>query len=300
MKDKKELIGTKSCSADIENVSFRIFKYTKSESEIVREMKYVSLHIHTYHEIILSTENELTMLTAGGKITLHCGDIAIVPPDYQHTMVPSESWKKGWIDLDVSCIKNENKSENDLWKKYRHLFDISAPLIFRNAGHLTEELRRIDEMTIENDSITPILNIALLLEELSTMRYEQAVSSGKGSNKGKNAAEGLDYLRFAILNDIVGCRFTEDIDPDEVASCLYISRRHLDRIIKNRFGSTLRELINEKRIELSKKLIEEKNCSVEEIAAMTGFSSVAVFCRAFRKSLGISPTDYRKNIRNKE
>ena len=50
------------------------------------------------------------------------------------------------------------------------------------------------------------------------------------------------------------------------------------------------------KIKEAKKLIREKNHSVTEIADMLGYSSIHIFSRAFKKAVGMSPTDYSKGI----
>ena len=46
----------------------------------------------------------------------------------------------------------------------------------------------------------------------------------------------------------------------------------------------------------AKKLIREKTYSISQISEMLGYSSIHIFSRAFKKSVGISPTDYGKSI----
>jgi AraC-like DNA-binding protein len=236
------------------------------------------------------------MLTGDGDITLEKGDLAIIPPDYQHTVIYTDTDSEKWVSIAVGCTKIENRTGNDLWRKYRHLFKITSPLIFRATGDLVDEVSALHDLVNMTDSVSSVLRLALFVDNLSTREYEE-LRGEEGERKRELTAEGLDDVRFAILNDIVSRRYTENIDPGEVADCLYISRRHLDRIMKSRFGSTLRELINGKRLDFSKRLLEEDDSPLEKVASTSGFSSREVFCRAFRDKFGISPSDYRKNAR---
>jgi hypothetical protein len=51
----------------------------------------MSLHIHTYHEIIACIDKNVKMLTRDGDIVLEKGDLAIIPPDYQHTIIYTDN-----------------------------------------------------------------------------------------------------------------------------------------------------------------------------------------------------------------
>ena len=294
MEDKKELVGIESCSADIDNVSLRLYRQNKEEKSTSEMYMFISLHIHTYHEIIACMDEDVHMLSRDGDILLKKGDLAIIPPDYQHTIIYTDNDEKKWCNIAVSCNKTENRVGNDLWRKYRHMFKITTPIIYRNVLALVKDVFDLKQVVYNSESISPVLRLALFLEDLSNLEYEQLRGSDSVS-KDDSSPEGLDDVRFAILNDIVSLRFTENIDSGAVADCIYISRRHLDRIMKNRFGSTFRELINNKRLDFSKKLLAEDFYSLEKIAATSGFSSKEVFSRAFREKFGVSPTDYRKN-----
>ena len=296
MEEKKELVSIKSCAADIDNVTLRLYRQKSDEKSTPEKHLFMSLHIHTYHEIIACIDKNVKMLTRDGDIVLEKGDLAIIPPDYQHTIIYTDNDSEKWVCIATTCTKTENRSENDLWRKYKHLFKITSPIVFRATGNLVGEVKELHEMLYKSESISSVLRLGLFLEDISQREYEELRCS-EGEKNGDTPIEGLDDIRFAILNDIVSRRYTENIDPGEVADCLYISRRHLDRIIKSRFGSTLRDLINGKRLDFSKKLLEEDDSPMERVAVISGFSSKEVFCRAFRDKFGISPTDYRKNTR---
>ena len=296
MEEKKELVGINSCFVDIDNVALRLYRQKSHEKSTPEKHLFTSLHIHTYHEIIACIDDSVNMLTGDGDIILKKGDIAIIPPDYQHTIIYTDNDSEKWVDVAITCTKIENKFGNDLWRKLRHMFKITSPIIFRGVDNLVSDVTLIREVLYKSESISSALRLALFLEELSDRGYE-GLDENAGEKNGAESSEGLDDVRLAILNDIVSRRYTEDIDPGEVADCLYISRRHLDRIIKNRFGSTLRELINGKRLDFSKKLLREEEYPLEKIAVTSGFSSKEVFCRAFKDKFGISPTDYRKSAK---
>ena len=50
------------------------------------------------------------------------------------------------------------------------------------------------------------------------------------------------------------------------------------------------------KIKEAKKLLRKEDLSVSRISDMLSYSSIHNFSRSFKKSVGISPTDYRKKI----
>ena len=67
-------------------------------------------------------------------------------------------------------------------------------------------------------------------------------------------------------------------------------------IYKINFGISIMELYNKMIIAEAKKLIREKNYSISQISDMLGYSSIHNFSRAFKKSVGHSPSAYSKSI----
>lgn len=75
----------------------------------------------------------------------------------------------------------------------------------------------------------------------------------------------------------------------------YLSRefsRYFDHLS---FGDYIRKL----RIEKAVQLLNDPMYSLSEIAYLTGFSDQSHFTRIFKKTMGISPLSYKKNLRKK-
>ena len=94
---------------------------------------------------------------------------------------------------------------------------------------------------------------------------------------------------------MINSYYTEQLSINDLADKLYISRRHLDRIITAKYGKTLRELVTSSRINLAKKLLEGGEMSIDAIASHVGFSSTPAFRRSFSQACGMTPNEYRKN-----
>ena len=60
-------------------------------------------------------------------------------------------------------------------------------------------------------------------------------------------------------------------------------------------GQTFQDLIKTERLKRAKNLLRGTNMSVENIAAEVGYENVENFNRLFKKTLGKTPLQYRKN-----
>lgn len=81
---------------------------------------------------------------------------------------------------------------------------------------------------------------------------------------------------------------------DDLCRWYNTNRTTLMTEFKHITGQTINEFVIDKRISVSKKILEFTNISIEELSEKCGFSSQSYFTRTFKKKTGLSPTQYRK------
>ncbi|MFO1091265.1 MAG: AraC family transcriptional regulator ligand-binding domain-containing protein [Hyphomicrobiales bacterium] len=86
------------------------------------------------------------------------------------------------------------------------------------------------------------------------------------------------------------------VSIDGAAHALDVSTRTLQRCLQEQ-GTTFRRLGNVIRAKRASELLHGTNASVTEISSELGYSTPANFARAFRKSTGLAPEDYRRNLK---
>ena len=82
----------------------------------------------------------------------------------------------------------------------------------------------------------------------------------------------------------------------DIADSLYVTKEHLSRTFKKATGKTIQEVMMDYKILEAKKLIEQHELSLIDISDMLCFSSSAHFSTAFKKKVGITPKDYKKQV----
>ena len=82
----------------------------------------------------------------------------------------------------------------------------------------------------------------------------------------------------------------------EIAAHFFYSREYVSRLFKKYYDTTILDYIHKLRISKSRALIAE-GMPMIDVCYAVGFSSLSTFIRAFRAATDMTPSEYRKIVR---
>jgi YesN/AraC family two-component response regulator len=97
----------------------------------------------------------------------------------------------------------------------------------------------------------------------------------------------LDYIEFNLNLPLTLKSISEKFN----LSAPYISSQ-----FKKEVGTTVIRYINQLRINDAIKLLDSSSMSIQDIAAYVGIPDYNYFTKVFKKEMGVTPSDYRKDI----
>lgn len=100
------------------------------------------------------------------------------------------------------------------------------------------------------------------------------------------------------MNDIIDREYAnQNLSLNSIADELAMSSIYISRLYKQHTMIAITDVIQDVRMQKSKDLLLGSSLSVAEIAERTGFTSDSYFYRLFKKYNGITPNDYRKQLK---
>lgn len=105
----------------------------------------------------------------------------------------------------------------------------------------------------------------------------------------------LDYHVLAA-KDYLLRHLNQPLRLGQVAAHAQISEEHLARLFKQVTGQTVFAYVRQMRLEQAKTYLAGSEKNVGEIAEITGFGSLPVFSRNFKREVGMSPIEYRRYV----
>jgi AraC-like DNA-binding protein len=103
-------------------------------------------------------------------------------------------------------------------------------------------------------------------------------------------------LRTSLFEDataIVEREFSSDLSLDDIARRIASSRRQLQRAYAEVGNTTFREHLTRVRMDRAAEMLARRSATVREVAHRVGYRQPAQFAKAFRRHLGVAPSDYR-------
>jgi transcriptional regulator GlxA family with amidase domain len=92
----------------------------------------------------------------------------------------------------------------------------------------------------------------------------------------------------------------EHLDQEHTATSLAERALMSERTFARRFaaetGTTAHKWLTQQRVLAARSLLEESDLSIEQIAGRVGFNSAVVLREHFRRTVGVSPSDYRRRF----
>lgn len=113
-----------------------------------------------------------------------------------------------------------------------------------------------------------------------------------------------DSLTFRRLNKrevlmasfiaLVWKHLTESREVSFYAQKLCVTPKHLSRVVKETTGKSPHEIIAKETLSLAIQLLQNSSFLVQQVSDMLHFSDQAAFSKFFKKYIGMSPVEYRR------
>ncbi|HHX12410.1 MAG TPA: helix-turn-helix transcriptional regulator, partial [Clostridiales bacterium] len=108
----------------------------------------------------------------------------------------------------------------------------------------------------------------------------------------------IDYSNkiVRLTKEYLEAHYTEDISLEDVATQVNVSPQYFSKLIKKNTGFNFIDWLSMMRVKKAKELFNSSNLSIKEVCYMIGYKDPNYFSRIFKKRVGITPSEYIKNI----
>lgn len=220
-----------------------------------------------------------------GDDAFYCdpGDLLLFPPDATHfygRAPESPDWYHRWVYFRPRAYWAH-------WLKWRHQIGKVGRLSLPDKALVTEfdELFQQIEQTYKAGRRSSE-ELAINLLERLLIRCFQETPENRITPIDQRIEEACQYLSGNLA---------EEVNVDEVARHVCLSPSRLAHLFREQMGVNIVRWREDQRMILAKHLLQSTRSPIAKIASLVGYDDQMYFARVFRKRVGTSPSEFRKN-----
>ncbi|RIV23864.1 AraC family transcriptional regulator [Fibrisoma montanum] len=160
-----------------------------------------------------------------------------------------------------------------------------------NDEPINQLISRLIYIFTENNRAKEVIANLVLQELVVRLMQTQARSLLLSSD----ASYG-NVNRLAHVAQYINKHLNRSLQIKELADEACMSEPNFYRTFKQTFGMTPVDYINQQRIALASKLLRTTNRYLADISLECGFNNLTYFMKLFRREMGMSPAQYRKQV----
>lgn len=214
-----------------------------------------------------------------GKKKIMAGMAFLLLPGVWHRYRPNPKtgWRESWIEIQGPLI-------NQILLQHHN---ITSPIVRRGSEveQIEEVSKRIHQLSRDGEATRPEL-------AAEAMRCLALLAKGSHSQQQGGA------LRTSIFKaeQYLASHYAEPLDMQQLATLLGLSYSSFRRAFLHQTGLSPWQFLLQIRLVKARQLLASRESKLEDVAAETGFSSGFHLSAFFKKTFGVSPSQWRKNI----
>ena len=257
-----------------------------------------NLHTHAYFQAYYLLKGSIEHYIEDGKATLVAGDVFILPPSVPHYIrvkdEHTEFYSMSFMKEFVQGAESDNKLVYDflyyLTTATKDNIQLKFSLPHNDLLFCQEIFKRISqEFESNNTGKEQLIRecVLLLLTLFARIYFEQKQDAIEFEANKSSVLHCLEYVKNHL---------DEDISLNEMAKKSAMCKSNFCKVFHSVTGKSFKEFVNYLRIEKATELIE-KGENFTNVCRICGYNDFSTFYRNFRKHTGISPTEFKKNLK---
>lgn len=176
---------------------------------------------------------------------------------------------------------------------------------FHEALHLSPKEEQImwemyEKISVEYHNNPDEFSKEIILTHIdSILKYSQRFYKRQFINREPLNAKTISKFNQVLTEWSSSALATEGLPTvNSIATSMHLSSRYLSDLLKEETGKTAIELIHVYLITEAKNLLKTSDNTVSETAYKLGFENLPYFSRLFKKEVGLSPIQFKKQFLN--
>lgn len=244
-----------------------------------------TLHTHYFTELFYVLHGSGKIMVGNTSFPVKENDLVIINPNVEHTETSLNSSPLEYMVLGIENLSfafGYEEAENSYsvynYRSYKHEIEF----------YLQALLKEITIKELNYDTVCQNLLQVLIIKMIRHTNYSLSIVSSKKTNK-----------ECGLVKRYIDANYKKNITLDMLAKLTHMNKYYLVHAFHDFVGLSPINYLIARRIDESKTLLESTDYSISQISEIIGFSSPAYFSQVFKKSVQVSPNEYRRKLKNR-
>ena len=255
-------------------------------------------HLHDFYSIFWIESGEAIHATEFVEYSLKADTILFVPPGLKHRMYIDKSVGGTYMLFNEEFIQY-NRTNHVPLKEYRLFNNSDFKSLITVTPEKHEKLNNITGLIFEELKNTDDYSQDIVLNLLHLFLLESRRIFDQQNQAPKEESETTPDTTIIKFKQLIEENFAKEKNVSLYAEMLNMNPSCLNELTKRTTGITAGELIRNRVIDETKKLLYSSSMSGKEIAYELGFDDPAYFSRFFKKYTGTTLKEFRDVSRKK-
>ena len=274
--------------------SLYYFEFDKNFSHIPEK--------HDFWEMIYIAEGEVDAITDGLGETVSQGQVLFNKPNElhahisngkvaNHMLVISFSSKSPAMDFFDHKLFTLDKTQKTLLSLFMNEAKIAM-------GEISGEYENKSPIDFSNAPFGSVQLLECYFTEFLLVLRRSNDEAIRHVTRSESTLELARSTIAGLMVDYLHANVYGNVTLREMCQKFYMGKTQLCKIFGSYAEKGPIEYLSELKIEEAKRLLGEDKLSVSKISDLLCYSSIHAFSRAFKNAVGLSPSEYRKSIKD--
>jgi len=279
------------------------FKVPRQQEETVKVENWVlprfyePFHYHEECQITMILRSRGNIFVGNNLINYNAGDIFFVGENLPHVFrhdgfnVPSADNRVSAISV-FFPLSGISKLITDIPEASRvNKFLEESAYGFKYPAASEKKIGKLMKVLGKSSGFSKLLMLLEIIDLFSQYTGKDQLTYQNfqipDQIQGKNLTKVFDYVMS---------HYNEKITLEEVASLVYMTPNSFCRFFKKHTLKTFSEFLIDVRVSMACKVLQEEDMSVSDSCYSSGYNNISNFHRHFRRIVGLTPNEYKKQI----
>ena len=218
------------------------------------------------------------------------GIIVVKLVDKSNIEIIDKKWNTELLKFAIANLLNDKFQESDT----KFIFDDDKKniILVNKIDDMFEWISLGNELKVE---ISKYLKCNVIIEQANISNgilkikdaYLKMISRVNEINK-------YSPMTLLIIKYIEENYYLNDININDISEKLEVTSSYLSKLLKKETGVSFIDYLTNMRIKKAMYIMEDPTIKIYDVAELVGYSNQHYFCRAFKRVVGFSPTEYKR------